>query len=333
MSTLRTDTHKRLFSRTSSLRLRFVVLLAVAGALLYFDVTGTASLDRARGWMAQALRPVVWIADLPHIVEDIGDNLRSRRSLLEENATLKHRQLELAVRLQRLQALEAENRRIRSLLASSTALRQRVLISEVLESSQDPYRHQILVDRGAKDGVYVGQAVVDAWGVLGQIVRVHPRTAVALLITDPQSGVPVEVNRSGLHTVALGRGDGSTLSLPFLPNNADVHVGDLLVSSGLGARFPSGYPVGRIVQLRHPAGESFMEAVAQPEAHVGRGREVLLVWNTEQPTTKLPDLPIAVPPPGTAGHDAAVQRPAPAKRAPSAKPTPAAPRAAPPARP
>ncbi|TAM09791.1 MAG: rod shape-determining protein MreC [Nevskiaceae bacterium] len=319
MNTLHTDTHKRLFSRTSSLRLRFVVLLAIAGTLLYFDVAGTAQLHRARGWVAQVLRPVIWIADLPHVVDDIGGTLRSRRALLEENATLKHRQLELAARLQRLQALEAENQRIRSLLAASTTLRQRVLISEVLESSQDPYRHQILIDRGSADGVYVGQAVVDAWGVLGQIVRVHPHTAVALLITDPQSGIPVEVNRTGLHSVALGRGDGTTLSLPFLPNNADVHVGDLLVSSGLGGRFPSGYPVGRIVQLRHPAGESFMEAVAQPQAHVGRGREVLLVWNTEQPAAQLPALPVDIAPPGMAGHGGKAVRPTPARKAPVAK--------------
>lgn len=277
-----------------------MVALMVVSALFYFDLGGAAHLERARGWVAWALSPVVWVSDLPHSIEVIGENLRSRRALLEENASLKRRQLELDVRLQRMQALEAENHRIRSLLASSTAIKQRVLIAEILQTSQDPYRHQILIDKGSANGVYVGQALVDAGGVLGQVVRVRPHTAVALLITDPRSGVPVEINRTGLHTVALGRGDGSTLSLPFLPNNADVHVGDLLVSSGLGGRFPAGYPVGRVVQLRHPAGESFMEAVAQPAAHVGRGREVLLVWNTERPAVNLPTLPVDIAPPGNA---------------------------------
>ncbi|HEU0195657.1 MAG TPA: rod shape-determining protein MreC [Nevskiaceae bacterium] len=307
MSTLRRNTHKPLFPRGPGVRLRFVVLLAVVGALLYFGFSGSNRLDVVREWGASALRPVVWLSTLPQSIASLGDDLRSRRTLIKENAAYKRNQLVLDAKLQRMQALEAENRRIRSLLASSTVIKQRVLIAEVLEDSQDPYRHQILIDKGSANGVYKGQALVDAWGVLGQVIRVHRHTAVALLVTDPENSVPVEVNRTGLHTVALGRGDGATLSLPFLPNNADIHVGDLLVSSGLGGRFPSGYPVGRVIALRHPAGESFMEAIAQPAAHVGQGREVLLVWNSDRPTAALPQLPIQVPPPGAKGSPSATE--------------------------
>lgn len=299
MNTLHRSAHKPLFPRGPGVRLRFIILLAIVGALFYLDFTGAAGLADVRQWTASAMRPVAWLSSLPHSIEAIGTNLRSRATLLKENDALKQRQLVLDVRLQRMQSLETENRRIRALLASSTVIDQRVLIAEILEASQDPYRHQILIDKGTADGVYRGQALVDAQGVLGQIIRAHRHTAVALLITDPQSSVPVEINRTGLHTVALGRGDGATLSLPFLPNNADVHVGDLLVSSGLGGRFPAGYPVGRIIKLRHPAGESFMEAIAQPAAHVGQGREVLLVWNGDKPPNALPRVPITVVPPGT----------------------------------
>lgn len=282
-----------------------MILLGIAAALMYLDISGAPQLQAIRQWTATVIQPVAWVASLPHTLATLGDNLQSRTRLVQENAELKREQLILRSRLQRTTALETENQRLRSLLSSSTVINQRVLIVEILEASQKPYRNQLLVNKGTADGVYTGQALVDAWGVLGQVIRVHRHTAVALLITDPQSGIPVEINRTGLHTVALGRGDGSTLSLPYLPNNTDIHVGDLLVSSGLGGRFPAGYPVGEVVQLRHPSGGSFMEAIAQPAAHIGRGHEALLVWNRGKPGHTLPKLPIQVPAPGTTPPTAA----------------------------
>lgn len=301
MSSLRRDnTRQPLFRRRTAVRLRFIVLLAIAALLFYLDVSGR-TVQPVRQWTAWAMQPVAWVASLPRAVAHLGTNLRGRPALLAENRELRDKQFVLDARLSRMQALEAENRRLRSLLASSTTIDQRMLVAEILEASQAPYRNQILLDKGSGDDVYVGQAVVDAGGVLGQIIQVHRSTSVALLITDPQSGIPVEINRTGLHTVALGRGEGETLSLPFLPNTADIHIGDLLVSSGLGGRFPAGYPVGHITELRHPAGESFMEAIATPTAQIGQGRQVLLVWNGEGSPTNLPRLPVQIAPPGAAG--------------------------------
>src|SRR5690606_32431932 len=128
------------------------------------------------------------------------------------------------------------------------------------------------------------------YGVLGQIIDVNPRSSVALLITDANHGIPVEINRTGLQTIALGRGDGQSLSLPFLPGNADIRVGDLIVSSALGGRFPAGFPVAEISELRHQPGEHFTEAIAQPAAHLNQGRQVLLVWGEH------PDAPIETMP-------------------------------------
>lgn len=294
MNRLDDSSRRHLFPRGPGLGFRFFLLLVVAGGLIYLDLHGLPQSRTARQWIAWTLQPVTWLSSLPHALDNVGDDFRSREKLLQENADLKQHELVLQGQLLKMQALEAENQRIRALLSSSTSIEHRVLIAEVLQTSQDPYRHQILINKGSRDGVYQGQALVDAYGVLGQVIQVHEHSAVALLITDPDNGVPVEVNRTGLQTVALGRGDGQSLSLPFLPGNADVHVGDLLVSSGLGGRFPPGYPVGHVRELKHPAGDSFMEAIADPAAHLNRSRQVLLVWSQTTDTDGQPSLPVDI---------------------------------------
>jgi rod shape-determining protein MreC len=239
---------------------------------------------------------------------------------MTENQALRQKQLELEGRQLRMDALEAENERIRELLASAASLQTRVLIAEILSVSQDPYRHQIVLNKGDRDGVYKGQALVDASGVMGQVTEVNSATSVALLITDPDHSIPVEVNRTGLQTIA--RGDGQNLSLPFLPGNADIKAGDLLVSSGLGGRFPAGYPVGKVSDLRHAAGESFMEAIAWPSARLNQGRQALLVWSERPVPTQEPENPANQ----QAADDAlpGQKKPAEAPRKPAASSPPAA---------
>lgn len=264
-------------------------------AMLYTDRRDNAALAPVRHWTAWALAPVQWLAGIPAAVSDGVQHLRSREALLAENRALRTQLLETDGRLLQLDSLKAENQRIRKLLASASVLSDRVLIAEILATSQDPYRHQIVLNKGASDGVYRGQAVVDAFGVMGQVVQVHRTSCVVLLITDPDHGIPVEVNRTGLQTIALGRGDGQSLSLPYLPGNADVKIGDLLTSSGLGGRFPAGYPVGEIHELHHPGDESFMEAVAYPRAKLHQGRQALLVWSQRAAGSDGDEAPIEVP--------------------------------------
>lgn len=239
----------------------------------------TDTFDPVRKLLSQLLAPIIWTSRLPSTVSAIGNYAQTRGELMAENEHLSESLLRLRARTSKVQALEAENQRLRELLSSSEQVKDSVLVAEILSTNQDPYRHQIVLNRGTGDGVYRGQAIIDAYGVLGQVVRVLPDTAVGLLITDPDHGVPVEVNRTGLQTVALGRGDGQGLSLPFLPGNADIEVGDLLVSSALGGRFPPGYPVGEVAELRYQPGEHFMEAIAYPTARINQGRQVLLVWS------------------------------------------------------
>ena len=277
LNTLSDSARKSLFPRGPGLGLKFLLFATLSVGLMITDNHGEPRLRPVREWTARALQPLLWVTSLPRATLNLGDHFRSREDLLSENLALHQKELELEGRVLRMEALEAENARIRELLSSAASLQTRVLIAEIMGVSQEPYR-QIVLNKGERDGVYKGQALVDADGIMGQVIEVNPGSSVALLVTDAESGVPVEINRTGLQTVALGRGDGQTLSLPYLPGNADIKVGDLLVSSGLGGRYPPGYPVGKINELRHPAGENFMEGIAYPTARLNQGHQALLVW-------------------------------------------------------
>ena len=336
MNTLSDSARKTLFPRGPGLGLKFLLFAAVSVGLMVTDHRGDSRLRPVREWTARALQPLLWVTSLPQATFNLGDHLRSREDLLAENQALHQKQLELDGRLLRMDALEAENARIRELLSSAASLQTRVLIAEILRVDQNPYR-QIVLNKGERDGVYKGQAVVDAEGIMGQVIEVNPGSSVALLVTDSDIGVPVEINRTGLQTIALGRGDGQTLSLPYLPGNADVKVGDLLVSSGLGGRYPPGYPFGKINELRHPAGENFMEGIAYPSARLNQGHQALLVW-AERPALPAEPEPAAEQPANASTEAKAKASPAPAKRdttaahkpeTPQKKPAPAAPAAAP----
>lgn len=328
MNSLGASHHKPLFPRGPGLGLKTLALLLACGGLMAAELDGER-ISSPREWLAVALRPVVWMAEIPNQLGQVVEHLDSRRTLMTENAALKHRQLQIEAQLQRYAALDAENRRIRELLDASSRLADRVAVADIIAANQDPYRQQITLNKGERDEVYRGQAIVDASGVLGQIVQVHPTTAVGLLVTDPDHGIPVEINRNGLQAIALGQGSGQGLRLSFLPANADVTKGDLVVSSSLGGRFPAGFPVGRVESVNHTPGGHFKEAVIVPAAKVGQGRQALLVWS-ERPLID----------PIQAGEAAAAEAqqvapPVPAKPAAAAKPAPtaAAPRAATPATP
>lgn len=288
-----------------------------------------------REWMAVALTPVVWVAEVPTRLSNLVEHMDSRENLLKENALLRHRQLQIESQLQRYAALDAENRRIRELLAASARVTDKVAVADVIAANQDPYRQQITLNKGARDGVYRGQAIVDAGGVLGQIVQVNPGTSIGLLVTDPDHGIPVEINRTGLQAIALGQGNGQGLRLAFLPANAEIQKGDLVVSSSLGGRFPAGYPVARVESVKHTPGGHFKEALAVPAARVGQGRQALLVWS-ERPAidpmqageaaaaeAQQASAPMAASAPPPAATTVLV--PAPAAHPPPASPTPAAP--------
>jgi len=258
---------------------RFVLLSIFCLALMVLDQRDQ-HLSRVRAALDLAVYPVRVAVDLPFRAwSSVSSTFAARGALIAENEQLKRDRLNSEFRLQRLAALEMENARLRELLDSTARVGSRALIAEILSVDLDPYRQRFNLNRGVVDGVYVGQAVLDARGVVGQVVNVGPLTSEAVLVTDADAGMPVRVNRSQLRTIALGTGDSGRLRLPYLTNNADVEVGDLLVSSGLGGVFPADYPVGRITEVRRRPDQSFADVVAEPMSALDRDREVLLVWN------------------------------------------------------
>jgi rod shape-determining protein MreC len=222
-------------ARTPGLGFRVLVLILISILLMYFDHREN-HLDGIRRAVGAAVYPVRIVVDAPaRFWEWLGESMTSRNELLElELGRLKAERLLTNARLQRLTALEAENARLRGLLEARAHVRDEVRVAEIMAVDANPYEHSLIIDIGSRDGVYDGQAIVDANGVVGQVIETGIMTAQAVLISDADHALPVEVNRNGLRTIAVGTGEIDRLDLPFLPNNADIRVGDVLVTSGLG---------------------------------------------------------------------------------------------------
>lgn len=239
------------------------------------------SLETTRSLLDTLGTPVYWVADLPLRLRDWSDkHLQSRPRLADDNERLQRENLVLQGRSQQMASLQAENVRLRALLNSTALLRDDVLVAELVGVSPDPLRHQLVLNKGTQDGVFVGQPLIDADGLMGQIVEVSAGSSRALLITDATHSIPVQVNRNGVRAIAEGTGSLSTLEIRHISATTDIEVGDLLVTSGLGGRFPGGYPVALVSEIERDPGQTFARVLAVPSAALDRSRHVLLVFST-----------------------------------------------------
>lgn len=253
-------------------------------------------LETIRGALSVVLYPLQFMVDAPMRASSwAGDTLTSRSELLQELEDLRARQLVYKAELQKLIAVETENHRLRELLQSSQRVAQKVLIAEILAADLDPFSRQVVLNKGSDHGVFRGQPILDSDGAMGQVIHVGPISSTAMLLTDTNSAIPVQVLRNGLRSIAVGSADQNSLELPYLANNADVEIGDLLVTSGLGGRFPSGYPVGRVTAVEKDMRQSYAKVVATPTARVDRVREVLLVFSAQDQAS--PTSTPSAPPP------------------------------------
>ncbi|MGB5260490.1 MAG: rod shape-determining protein MreC [Gammaproteobacteria bacterium] len=267
-----------MFTQGPSITTRLFVFVALSTVLMVMDHKYD-NLASVRAGLSVIIYPLQQIIVLPGTISDwFSESLATRRQLQEENDSLRMQQLMQKVQMQKLAALEAENIRLRELFDSSFEVGEKVLVAELMSVNLDPYKHQIVINKGELHDVYPGQPLLDAKGVMGQIVHAGPYTSTAILITDTSHAIPVQVNRTGLRTIALGSGTINRLDLPYIPNNADIIPGDLLITSGLGGRFPPGYPVATVTGVQHDPGLTFSQVVATPMAELNRSREVLLVW-------------------------------------------------------
>jgi rod shape-determining protein MreC len=274
--------------------LPLLAYLALAVVLMVADQRGGFA-SQARQKLSVLAEPVWWLAASPgRLAEGAGKTLRSRQELQDENQRLLRELQVSASRLHRLVAVAEENQRLRELLGGTRGYRLTAQLVGIMDIDLDPSRQRIMLDAGSDAGVFVGQAMIDAGGVLGQVVEVTPRRATALLLTDPDHAIPVQVVRSGLRTIAFGTGGTDRLRLPNIPQSGDIRVGDRLVTSGIGGRFPAGFPVGVVEELHPDDTRLFVVAEVRPAARLDRGLEVLLVSNTLDEVDVGPEAP---PPP------------------------------------
>jgi len=236
--------------------------------------------------------PLKYLVDLPSTLTDSAfDSIVTYSGLKNENKQLRDEQLSNQAKLLKFEALEKENIRLRALLENTFKLGEQVLIAELLAVNMTPYEHIVTVNKGTRFGVHPQQPVLDANGVVGQVFRAAPMTSDIMLITDPNHAIPVQVNRNGLLTIAVGSGQINRLLLPYLPSNADIRPGDLLITSGLGGTFPSGYPVAVVDDFTAKPNKAFANITATPKAELDRNRELLIVWSNSTPMP-LSDKPI-----------------------------------------
>ncbi len=241
----------------------------------------TTYVNTLRSSISVLVYPFQYLINFPANVGDwASDSFTGHKTLQEDNATLRTQNLILTTQLQKLNFIESENIRLRNLLESSKRVGERILIAELLSVDMDPYKQQVTINKGSASGddIYPGQPFVDAKGVMGKLIHIAPFSSTALLITDPAHALPIQVNRNGLRAIAKGTGNQTRLEIPHLPNNADIKVGDLLVTSGLGCVFPVGYPVAMITEINIDPSLPFAEVIAKPIAELDRSSEILLVW-------------------------------------------------------
>lgn len=270
-----------LFIRGPSATVRMAILVIASITLMTVDHRWR-SLDFVRSALSSVIYPLQYTIDLPiQLFYWADESLSSQQTLLKKNSDFEARHLENRVQLQKLDIIEKENDRLRKLLSAIPKTTERLLISEILNVDVDPYKHLIILNKGSSSEVYKGQPIIDAHGIMGQIVHVAPMSSTAMLVTDASHAIPVQVNRTGLRAIAFGSGKNDQLNLRHLPHSVDIKVGDLLITSGLGGTFPPNFPVAIISKIERPAGEPFAVIEAKPHAQLEKSREVLLVWRNE----------------------------------------------------
>jgi len=260
---------------------RFSLLLVISLSLMIVDHRSTL-LDPFRVIASLLNIPFEIITQVPKSTISLLETYYPDSSLSQQYVDLQRKQIVLEARLQRYEALEKENQRLSKLLSASERFAEEVLLTEIVEFGLEPFNHKIVINRGIEAGVYLGQPAIAPDGVLGQVSRVGYHRSVVTLVTDPGHGLSVQIQRSGLRTIIQGAGKADHVIVPFLASQADIQQGDILVTSGMGGRFPVGYKVAEVTDIVKDANEAFLIITAQTTARIGFAKEVLLLWSDDQ---------------------------------------------------
>ncbi|WP_323891420.1 rod shape-determining protein MreC [Aeromonas caviae] len=274
---------KPIFGRGPSLQLRLFLAVIISVAAIVAD-SRFGVFSHVRVYLSSLVSPLQYIANAPGtLLDTMSTQVQTRADLIEQTKQQEQQLFTLRSRLLKLDQLEHENQRLRELLGSPVHKESRKMVAELLSVDSDPFSHQVLINKGALDGVYNGQPVINDQGVVGQVLHVGSTTSRVLLITDSSHGIPVRVLRNDLRAIASGSGELDKLELRNLPRNTDVQVGDLLVTSGLGGRFPEGYPVATVTRSDYVEGKPFAQIEAKPLVALDRLRYLLLLWTDKKP--------------------------------------------------
>ncbi len=271
-----------LFGRSPSIKFRLVLVVIISiGFIAYDSLTGSSF--NLRSYLNSLVSPVFYMANAPQEALDwTREQFKSRAELMEENKQLRETQLVQQGSLQRYEFLKLENEKLRALLGSTVRNEARKLIAEVMAVDSQLHRHLIVINKGSAHGVKVGQAVIDESGVVGQIMSVGSLTSRVILISDASHAVPVRIERNDIRTVVEGIGQIGKIKVNYIPHSTDIIPGDRLVTSGLGGRFPEGYPVAKVQEVNRDRSLPFAQVSAIPVAQLDRARYVLVLLDSRQ---------------------------------------------------
>lgn len=269
---------KLIFGRGPSLHLRLLIALLISAGLMLADLR-LDTFAQARYYLNSIISPVQYTANLPRgLFDGFYQNFASRNKMIDENKSLKNQLLRLKSDTLLLTQYKEENKRLRELLGSPYVRDERKMVTEVMAVDSTPYSHQIVIDKGRTDGVYIGQPVINENGIVGQITFVAAHNSRVLLLTDSNSSIPVQVVRNDIRVIASGSGDMDSIGLEHVPTSTDIQPGDILLTSGLGGRYPEGYPVAKVQSVQNDSHRPFSLIKAKPEVDFDRLRYLLLVW-------------------------------------------------------
>ncbi|WP_133131306.1 rod shape-determining protein MreC [Legionella yabuuchiae] len=270
--------HPGLFSKGRHRAVSFVLALLLSLGLMIADYH-YHYLNAVRSGFSLFVAPLQYAVDYPvRVIGWIQSLVSSKTALIDENIQLRYRQTMLENQLQKLMVLRHENSQLKELLNASSSVNARTMAAQILAVETTSSRQLLVLNKGSREGVFVGQPVLDAKGVVGQIIDVGKMTSTVLLISDANSGVPVQNQRTGERAILVGTNNMNLLSLINLPKSSEINIGDLLITSGLGRRYPEGYPVGRVEGVKNIPGEEFIKVDVIPVALLNRNRLVLLIW-------------------------------------------------------
>ena len=260
---------------------RLIFMIVLSSVLMYQDYQGTYTI-KLRSYLSASLYPIQYLINLPNnLQKSFYANFLNREEIINQNQRLKEENLNLKSQMQQIYRLESENKRLYQLIDSKPKTENTYLFADIVSTSKILNKHQILINRGSSDGVKLGSSIVNAEGIVGHVIRDQIFASEVLLISDLEHAIPVEIVRTGLRSIAIGTGEFNKLKINTLPINSDIQKEDIIITSGLGDRYPEGFPVGTITEISREVGNPFLEIEILPFANLKTINEVWVIQTNE----------------------------------------------------